>query len=117
MAAAVVIVALIAAQSGLSAPSAAAGSLTQPAAGQGLSHLEAVVQLSCRLTAEGGLQECQVVSETPPNAGFGAAALELVPKMKMNMKRPPTKGAPKLPIAGDRVVIPIRIKIPPRAED
>lgn len=117
MAAAFVIAALLAAQSGLAAPSAAPGSLTEPAAGQRLEHLEAVVQLSCRLTAEGGLQKCQVLSETPPNAGFGATALELVAKMKMNMKRPPTKGAPKLPVAGDAVVIPIRIKIPPRAVD
>lgn len=40
-------------------------------------HGEGRVYLSCGLTAQGRLQGCQVVSETPAQQGFGRAALSL----------------------------------------
>ena len=36
--------------------------------------------LSCRVNVHGVLEDCQVISETPANQGFGAAALLLTPE-------------------------------------
>ncbi|MDO8295280.1 MAG: TonB family protein [Caulobacter sp.] len=35
------------------------------------------VLMNCLLAYDGGLKDCQVISETPPGMGFGAAALSL----------------------------------------
>lgn len=37
--------------------------------------------LSCTVTVQGVLRACRVAEETPPGAGFGAAALALVPQL------------------------------------
>jgi len=41
------------------------------------------VVMSCTVSKEGTLYACTVVSETPPNEGFGAAALKLAPYFEM----------------------------------
>jgi TonB family protein len=41
------------------------------------------VVLSCMLNTRGGMENCQIVSETPPDQGFGAAAMALLPQMSM----------------------------------
>ena len=58
---------------------------------------EGQATLSCKLTPEGGLTACEVVSEYPHYVGFGAAALKLASKYQANMtpedKPPPSPGA------------------------
>lgn len=39
--------------------------------------------LHCTVSPEGGLYDCQVVRETPPNMGFGYAALVMAPQFLM----------------------------------
>ena len=41
-------------------------------------------RLRCRVTSEGDLADCIVVQETPPDYGFGAAALALVPHFHLH---------------------------------
>lgn len=65
--------------------------------------------IHCKVTAAGALDPCQVVSESPPGYGFGAAAVRMSHDFKM---RPATiDGAP---VAGGVVNIPIRFVLPPR---
>ena len=40
------------------------------------------VILNCEITDQGGARDCQVVSEDPPDFGFGDKALEMVPLLK-----------------------------------
>jgi TonB family protein len=58
--------------------------------------------ISCSVSVQGGLYDCKVVSETPPQMGFGAAAIALTPQFLMT---------PKLhdgvPVTGGVVTIPI----------
>ncbi len=46
------------------------------------------VQLSCQANVHGSLENCVVVSETPPGMGFAAAAISLTPNFQM---RPGTR--------------------------
>jgi hypothetical protein len=47
-------------------------------------HNGAEVRLACRHDKAGALQLCQVESEIPAGHGFGAAALSLAPKYRLN---------------------------------
>lgn len=62
-----------------------------------------VVELVCKVNAESRLEACKVKSETPPDAGFGEAALKLVPKFKM---RKTVKGKPVA--VGTEATVPIQ---------
>jgi len=63
--------------------------------------------ISCKLTAEGRLSNCAVLEETPPNAGFGAAAVSLAPDFRMT----PT-GAGGKSVEGVTMVIPLHFQPP-----
>jgi TonB family protein len=58
--------------------------------------------ITCKVSVQGGLYDCRVERETPPNLGFGAAALALVPQFLMT---------PKLhdgtPVEGAEVTMPV----------
>ncbi len=41
-------------------------------------------ELACQVLVNGGVTNCQVASETPATAGFGAAALKLAPYFRMS---------------------------------
>lgn len=66
---------------------------------------EAVIE--CRVTEKGRLEACTVVSETPPDRGFGKAALAMAGKFRM---KPQTVDGQ--PTAGGTVRIPIKISAP-----
>jgi len=66
---------------------------------------DGAAKISCQVNVEGGLHDCTVVSENPPELGFGAAALALAPKFRM---RPATLNG--VPIEGGTVRIPINWK-------
>jgi TonB family protein len=59
--------------------------------------------VECAVQGDGLLADCAVVSETPPGAGFGAAAMALAGKFQMPAKSP--SGAP---MAGRTVQFPLR---------
>lgn len=63
------------------------------------------VVLNCEIKADGTYQDCRVVSETPPNWGFGAAALCLTPRF--HKSGPSGSWTP-----GARVEFPINFKPP-----
>jgi len=67
--------------------------------------------LACFVSAEGLLANCSIPEEDPPDMGFGAAALAMSQMFKM---RPMSKDGH--PVAGGRVRIPIRFKLPPPPE-
>ncbi len=58
--------------------------------------------IDCAVDARGALGDCHVVSETPPDAGFGAATLSLAPTFRM---KPAT--ADGVATAGRRITIPL----------
>ena len=61
--------------------------------------------IACVTTAAGLLDDCRVLAEDPPDAGFGDAALELATRFKM---KPMTRDGH--PIDGGKVRIPIVFK-------
>lgn len=62
------------------------------------------VALSCSINGDGGVAGCNVIYESPPEWGFGAAALSIAPRFGMK----PVKGAGQpLP---DSVYIPLNFR-------
>lgn len=59
--------------------------------------------ISCAITTEGALSACEVVSESPPGWGFGAAALKVAPYFRMSPATPDGQ-----PVAGRRIRVPMR---------
>jgi TonB family protein len=63
--------------------------------------------LKCHVDGAGELKDCTVAQETPPNLGFGAAALKLAPRFKM---KPLTEDG--LWTEGASLIIPIDFNLP-----
>jgi TonB family protein len=61
--------------------------------------------ISCKISLQGALYDCQVAGEDPPGSGFGQAAIALAPQLLMN---PPTHDGQ--PVAGTEVRIPINFE-------
>ena len=59
-------------------------------------------QMECTVKADGTLENCHIIAETPAGKGFGAATLRLASRFKM---RPQTVDGQ--PVAGAKVVIPV----------
>jgi TonB family protein len=59
--------------------------------------------LRCRVDENGRMTACAVVTETPPDLAFGAAALKLAPDFGL-----PTTTLDRRPTAGTSVTIPVR---------
>ena len=59
--------------------------------------------VECTVKADGGLENCAIVAESTPGAGFGAAALQLAAKFQMPANSP--SGAS---MAGRTVQFPVR---------
>lgn len=68
------------------------------------------VMISCVIAQGGGITDCAVVSEDPPNLGFGAATLGLAKGVRVSIWT-----AEGLPTIGGGVSVPIRYDIPPPA--
>ena len=66
--------------------------------------------IRCTVNARGSLEGCYVMSEDPPGAGFGAAALAMTPSFQM---RPMTKDGS--PVDGGKIQIPIAFRLPHEA--
>jgi protein TonB len=64
------------------------------------------VVMKCRVTQEGTVDECVVVSEDPPGYGFGEAALKMSCLFKMKPKT--VNGSP---VGGAEVTIPLKFKL------
>lgn len=69
--------------------------------------LEGSATISCAVAQSGSLQACRLVAESPPGAGFGAAALQMAPLFHM---RPMSVDGH--PVAGGAISIPIRFRLP-----
>jgi TonB family protein len=64
-----------------------------------------IAMLSCELTAQGQPIRCEVKSETPPNLGFGAAALKVAPLARLTPD-------PAFTAYGVKITIPISFQLP-----
>ena len=79
--------------------------------------LSGKVVMQCNVAREGTLYGCAIITETPPNAGFGAAALKLAPYFEMTPQMEDGR-----PVAGGVVRIPVVFNIdapaaePPRPQ-
>lgn len=69
--------------------------------------IEGRVLLECEVLETGLMSECVVLEETPPDYGFGAAALKMSRLFKM---KPMTRDG--VPVAGAKVKIPLVFRPP-----
>ena len=69
--------------------------------------LSGAAKIKCVVTVEGTLDQCAVVEETPPDEGFGKAALRLSPYFRFHPRI-----VDGVPTGGATVVIPIRFHLP-----
>lgn len=65
--------------------------------------------IACRVTVEGKLTKCKVLSESSSALGFGAAALQLAEIFQMKPKTLDGK-----PVSGGQVTIPLVFSVPPK---
>ena len=62
-----------------------------------------LVNLNCGVAADGLLSDCLVVSETPPNEGYGAAAARSAEGTRLSeatMRNPPASGRVSFEVRG-----------------
>jgi TonB family protein len=71
------------------------------------------VVLQCTVAADGALQGCSVASEGPSDWGFGAAALALAPRFRLDVASP--RGDPSQ--VGARITVPIGFDIAERCDN
>jgi len=64
-------------------------------------------KMECTVTAQGTLSGCSIVSEDPPDLGFGQAALDMAKLFKMRPKT--VDGAA---VGGATVIVPLRFQLP-----
>jgi protein TonB len=69
--------------------------------------VEGMATITCDVTAPGRLTGCVIVSETPPDFGFGDAAL----KMSSLFKVKPLM-SDGVAVDGGKITVPIRFKLP-----
>jgi protein TonB len=70
-------------------------------------NVEGRATIACTVDAKGGLQACEVASESPADQDFGEAALRMSRLFKM---RPMTQDG--VPVSGGSIRIPIRFVLP-----
>lgn len=70
-------------------------------------HIDGRATIRCLVKADGRLEQCEVLSESPVDYGFGAAAVEL--GRRFVMKKTTRDGAP---VTGAVVMIPIVFRSP-----
>ena len=70
--------------------------------------LSGTAKMRCVVTVEGKLDQCFVLEETPPDAGFGQAELRLSPYFRFHPRL-----VDGVPTGGATVIIPIRFALRP----
>lgn len=70
--------------------------------------VDGYAEIECTVATTGLLQDCVVLRESPVDQGFGGAAIQLSVLFRM---QPMTRDG--APVAGGKVVVPIRFLIPP----
>ncbi|HEY3948103.1 energy transducer TonB [Phenylobacterium sp.] len=81
---------------------------TFPQTQNGVNHVRVV--LGCTVDADGGLDACKINQEDPAGQGYGAGALALAPKFRMQ-----PWGAQGEPVVGAHINLPIRYELTPVA--
>lgn len=69
--------------------------------------VEGKATINCAVNTGGSLVDCHVAAESPADQGFGGAAMKMAGAFRM---RPETRDG--VPVAGARISIPIRFRLP-----